>query len=51
MNSEGDVSISVQRLVLLDSLLLSNGAVTKQRIEENIWIRLKERGVMRIIHS
>jgi hypothetical protein len=54
MHSEGDASVSadcVQMLVLLDSLLLSNGAVAKQCTEENMWIRLRERGVMRIIES
>jgi hypothetical protein len=45
MHSEGDVSINadcVRKLVLLDSLLLSNLAVAKQRTEENIWTRLRE---------
>jgi hypothetical protein len=48
---EGDVPTSVQKLLLLDSLLLSNEAVAKQRLEENILTSLSDRGMMRIMQS
>jgi len=49
MHSEDDVSIIVDYVVLLDSLLLSNEAVAKQHTEENVWIRPSDRGVLIII--
>jgi len=51
MHSEGDVSIIVDSVVLLDSLSLSNEAVAKQHTEENIWTRLSDGGVLIIIES
>lgn len=51
MHIDGDVPTSVQKRLHLDSLLLSNEAVAKQRLEENILTRVSDRGMMRIIQS
>lgn len=49
MHNENYVPISAASV--FKGLLLSNEAVAKQRTAENIWTRLSDGGVMRIIQS